>query len=161
MKYSTLNISCYIPRRLFRYWKRKVNRLQEECVAFQCSPRIFLNEAPLLFYILQFNSQFWNNLEQLSIENRKQSGMTLFSFTSLHDCSRNLAPFSLDQSDAKLEPIMTWSVFSRSLGSLVVDTLKFSLALKGIFLSPDWAVIVSLVLVYDTIEKRSFLQYCF
>ena len=50
---------------------------------------------------------------------------------------KNSCPF-LNQSDAKLKPIMTWSsAFSRALGSLFVFTFEFSLALKGIFLTSN------------------------
>ena len=73
--------------------------------------------------------------KQFSIECWKLSGIVLFF--ALWLVQKNSCPF-LNQSDAKLKLIMTWSsAFSRALGSLFVFTFEFSLALKGIFLTSN------------------------
>ena len=62
---------------------------------------------------------------------------------------------SLDQSDAKLQSITTWSpAFSYPLGGLLVFTLSFHLALQGIFLSSFHNNYFGFVLRHS-IEKRS------
>ena len=62
---------------------------------------------------------------------------------------------SLDQSDAKLQSITTWSpAFSCPLGGLLVFTLSFHLALQGIFLSSFHNNYFGFVLRHS-IEKRS------
>ena len=66
---------------------------------------------------------------------------------------------SLNQSDAKLKPIPTWSpAFSRALGGLLVFYFEFLLVLNGMELSTDYVLVlaISLVLILQHfIEKRS------
>ena len=70
-------------------------------------------------------------------------------------CAQN-SRHSLNQSDEKLKPITNRSpAFSRASGSLVVFT--YCMTLTRIFLSSDWTVVVTtlLLVLRHSIEKRS------
>ena len=63
--------------------------------------------------------------------------------------------YSPNQSDAKLESIKTWSpAFSRALGRFVV-LLEFSLALAGSFPFFSLDVVVTFVLCFTTLNRKT------
>ena len=94
-------------------------------------------------------------ISEISIECRKKSGVTYIGFYLIHSTigSKN-SRHSLNQSEARISPISTWSpAFSRTSGGLPLSTLS-SLWLFWIF-----SILIPLQLLwfwfYDTYLKRA------